>query len=128
MPFAVTAEDQRWETWDDPVRGQLRWCLLVDGTEPGPESVTTGILQLDAAGWLGRHRHTAPEVYYVLEGRAVVALGGEEMTVGPGSLVRFQADAEHGVRAAEGPARVLFLFPATGFDDVVYRFSAEVAA
>jgi quercetin dioxygenase-like cupin family protein len=128
MPLVTTAEDQQWETWDDPVRGRLRWCLLVDGTDPDPESVTTGVLELDAGGWLAPHRHTAPEVYYVLSGRAVVAQDGEETTVGPGALVRFPADAEHGIRALDGPARVLFVFPTTAFRDVVYRFSEEAAA
>jgi quercetin dioxygenase-like cupin family protein len=127
MPLVTTVEDQQWETWDDPVRGRLRWCLLADGTDPAPESVTTGVLELDEGGWLGPHRHTAPEVYYVLSGQAVVALDGEETTVGPGALVRFPADAEHGIHAPDGPARVLFLFPSTAFGDVVYRFSAEAA-
>ena len=128
MPFAVTADGQDWKNWDDPVRGALRWCLLVDSIGPEPESLTTGVLQLGAGGWLGRHRHTAPEVYYVLEGSAIVAVDGKEMTVGPGSLVRFEADVEHGIHAPEGPVRVLFLFPTTNFEDVVYRFTAEPAA
>jgi quercetin dioxygenase-like cupin family protein len=128
MSFVTTVQDQPWETWDDPVRGCLRWCLLADGADPAPDVVTTGVMELGADGWLARHRHTAPEVYYVLEGRAVVALDGEEVTVGAGSFVRLPADIEHGVRAEDGPARVLFVFPTTGFDDVVYRFSAEDGA
>jgi quercetin dioxygenase-like cupin family protein len=124
VPLITTVQDQQWETWDDPVRGCLRWCLLADSAESG----TTGVFELAGDGWLGRHRHTAPEVYYVLEGKAVVAMDGEEVTVGAGALVRIPGDVEHGVRAVDGPVRVLFVFPTSAFDDVVYRFSAEVAA
>jgi hypothetical protein len=99
MPLVTTGEDQHWETWDDPVRGRLRWCLLVDGPDPDPESV-----------------------------RAVVALDGEETTVGLGALVRVPANAEHGIRALDELARVLFLFPTTAFEDVVYHFGEEAAA
>jgi hypothetical protein len=128
MPLITTVQDQQWETWDDPVRGRLQWCLFADGADPTLGSVTTGVAELAGDGWLGRHRHTAPEIYYVLEGRAVVALDGEEVTVGAGALVRIPGDVEHGFRALDGPVRVLFVFPTSAFDDVVYRFSAEVDA
>jgi quercetin dioxygenase-like cupin family protein len=129
MSLVTTVTDQTWETWDDAVRGRgLRWCLLADGTDPSPEAVTTGVFELADGGWMGRHRHTAPELYFVLEGRAVVALDGEEVTVEAGALVRLPADVEHGIHAVDGPARVLFVFPTTAFDGVVYRFTDEDTA
>jgi quercetin dioxygenase-like cupin family protein len=128
MPHVTAATDQRWETWNDPVRGRLRWCLLDDGLSPSPESVTTGVMTLDEDGWLGRHRHAAPEVYYVLEGDAVVAVDDEEVRVGAGSLVRLPGDVEHGIRAVDGSVRVLFVFPTAAFDHVDYRFSADALA
>ena len=128
MPHVTAVADQQWETWDDPVRGRLHWCLLDDGCSPSPESVTTGVMTLGEDGWLGRHRHAAPEMYYVLEGDAVVIVYDDEVRVGPGSLVRLPGDVEHGIRAAGRPARVLFVFPTTAFDDVVYRFSADALA
>ena len=127
MPLVSTVDDQQWETWDDPVRGCLRWCLLDDGTDPSPDAVTTGVFELAADGWLGRHRHAAPELYYVLDGQAVVTLDGTAETVGPGTLVRLPADVEHTVRTLDGPARVLFVFPTSAFGDVVYRFSEDAA-
>jgi len=87
-----------------------------------------GVMTLDEDGWLAQHRHTAAEVYYVLEGEAVVVLDGDEIRVGAGSLVRLPGDAEHGIRAVGGPVRVLFVFPAEPFDDVVYRFGVDEAA
>jgi quercetin dioxygenase-like cupin family protein len=128
MPLVTTATDQTWETWDDPVRGRVRWCLLADGSDPSPEAVTTGVFELADGGWMGRHRHAAPEIYFVLEGRAAVALDGEETTVDAGALVRLPGDVEHGIRAVDGPARVLFVFPTTAFDDVAYRFTGDDAA
>ena len=126
MSLVTTVDDQPWETWDDPVRGCLHWCLLADGT--GADRATTGVFELTENGWMGRHRHTAPEHYYVLSGSAVVALDGEEVTVGAGALVRLPGDVEHGIRAVDGPVRVLFVFPSSAFTDVAYRFSAEADA
>lgn len=127
MTLVTTVDDQDWTIWDDPVRGCLRWCLMTDGTDPSPGAVATGVLELDPDGWLGRHRHTAPEVSYVLAGEAAVALD-DEVTVGPGALVCLPPDVEHGARAVGGRARILFFFPTTAFDDVVYRFSHDDGA
>lgn len=119
----ATPDDCTWEVWNDD-RGQLRWCLLVDGADTAPDAVTTGVAVLETGGWLARHRHSAPEVYYVHEGEAVVDVGGEEVSVGPGAVVHLPGDVEHGVRAAgTGPVRMLFVFPTAAFDDVVYHFS-----
>lgn len=125
MTLVTAVDDQDWKVWDDPVRGCLRWCLLDDGADPSPGVVTTGVLDLAPDGWLGRHRHTAPETYYVLDGEVVVTLADEEVAVGPGTLVRLPPDIEHGIRAVGGSARVLFVFPTVAFDDVAYRFDAE---
>ncbi|MFC5142049.1 cupin domain-containing protein [Actinomycetospora rhizophila] len=128
MSLVTTAADQVWETWDDPVRGRLRWVLLTDGADPFPGTVTTGVMTLDGDGWLGRHRYEAPELYYVLEGEAAVTLDGDEVRVGQGAVVRLPSDVEHEVRAVGGAARILFVFPTTGFADVVYRFGEDRAA
>jgi quercetin dioxygenase-like cupin family protein len=118
----VDPADRVWETWDDPTRGHLRWCLLDDGSGTPEQPTTVGVAELAAHGRLNRHRHTATELYVVLEGEAVVTLDGTERAVGPGTLVRLPGDVEHGIRSAGGPVRFLFVFPGTSFDDVVYRF------
>lgn len=122
MSLLTAATDQSWETWDDPVRGHLRWCLLDDGTDPAPHAITTGVLDLGPGDWLGVHRHAATELYFVVSGSPVVTLAGEESTVHAGTHVRLPGGIEHGIRAGDGPARVLFSFPTTAFADVVYRF------
>ncbi|GAA4893103.1 cupin domain-containing protein [Actinomycetospora straminea] len=120
----ATADDCTWEVWNDE-RGHLRWCLLVDGADTAPDVVTSGVMVLDIGGRLAPHRHSAPEMYYVHEGEAIVDVGGEEVSVGPGAVVHLPGDVEHGVRAAgTGPVRILFVFPTSAFGDVVYRFSS----
>ena len=114
--------ERDWETWDDPARGRLRWCLLDDGTGTPDQPTTVGVAELAADGRLNRHRHTATELYVVLEGEAVVSVDGTDREVGPGTLVRLPGDVEHGIRTAGGPVRFLFVFPGASFDDVVYRF------
>jgi hypothetical protein len=115
------------DSWDDPVRGRLAWSLLLEGsgwTGGGPAAVGLGELGTD--GWLGLHRHTAPELYHVVAGRVVVTIDGEEQEAGPGAVVALPSDAEHAIRAVgPDPARFLFVFPHHHFDDVVYRFTHE---
>jgi quercetin dioxygenase-like cupin family protein len=118
----VDPADREWEAWDDPTRGSLRWCLLDDGTGTPEEPTTVGVAELAADGRLNRHRHTATELYVVLEGEAVVTVDGTDRQVGPGTLVRLPGDVEHGIRTAGGPVRFLFVFPGASFDEVVYRF------
>ena len=126
----VTAPaDHPREGWDDPVRGQLSWSLLLEGpgwTGSGPTAV--GLAELGTDGWLGLHRHSAPELYHVVAGRVVISIDGDEQEAGPGAVVAVPADAEHGIRAlGPEPARFLFVFPHHHFADVTYRFSAEEA-
>ena len=86
-------------------------------------SGTAGMMTLDDGGWLAPHRHNPAELYLVHSGEAAVLLDGAEFHVGPGAVVHIPGDAEHAVRAAgTGPVRIMFVFPTTAFDDVVYRF------
>ncbi|PVZ08249.1 cupin domain-containing protein [Actinomycetospora cinnamomea] len=124
--LVATPEDCEWVVWNDPVRGRLRWCLIGDGADTVPAAVTTGVAVLDEDGWMGRHRHSAPEIYYIHEGEAVVDVGGEAVSVGPGAVVHLPGDVEHGIRAAgNGSVRVFFVFPTAAFNDVVYHWDDE---
>ncbi|WP_018332744.1 cupin domain-containing protein [Actinomycetospora chiangmaiensis] len=128
MSLLTAAVDQPWETWDDPVRGHLRWCLLDGGLDPAPHAVTTGVLDLAPGDWLGRHRHAATELYFVVSGSPVVWLDGRETVVAAGTHVRLPGGIEHGLRAVDDPVRVLFSFPTTAFADVVHRFRDDPTA
>ncbi len=50
------------------------------------------------------HQHEGWEFWYILEGEAVVTVGGEEHAVGAGDLIVLAPWTEHGLRA-EASAR-----------------------
>ena len=61
---------------------------------------------------IGRHRHAVDEeeFYLVLAGRALLYRDGQELTLGPGDLVRNPPGSEHGLRViGDEPVR-LFVF------------------
>ncbi len=51
--------------------------------------------------------HDEDEVYYVIEGRGAISVGGEERPVGPGSLVFVAAGVEHRFHDIEEDLRIL---------------------
>ena len=66
--------------WDDPVKGRIGWRTLFGGTGAGTEALTAGVADVEPGGWLGLHRHTPPEIYFVLEGQGIVTLDGAEFS------------------------------------------------
>lgn len=111
-------------TWDDPVRGRLRFRKLLDRAVTPTGTLSTGLVELSSDGWLGRHRHPQPEVYSILEGRAEVEVDGSSFAVGPGSCVFIPGDAPHSIRnvgAAE--LRFAYTFAVDSLDEVAYRWS-----
>jgi len=67
------------ESWDDPVRGSVRWWELVGGDATETSEITFGIAEVPADGHpLNRgHSHDAAEVYFVLSGEGEVVVSGE---------------------------------------------------
>lgn len=57
----------------------------------------------------------------LLDGEAVVTVDGAERRAPVGTTIHLPGDVEHGVRTTGGPVRLLFVFPAAAFDDIVYR-------
>ena len=57
--------------------------------------LSAGIYVLEAGATDPQSPHAEDELYYVIEGRAVVTVGDEERTVGPGSLVFVGATVPH---------------------------------
>ena len=135
------------EVWEDPVHGDVSFRVLFSAARtpcssmpvdaPRGRSVdqrlgferrsssSVGVASAPG-GWLGRHRHTQPEVYHVIEGSGVVLLEGEEHPVAAGSAVFIPGDAEPGIRnTGGGPLRFLYAFATDSIEDVDYRFSDE---
>lgn len=114
------------ETWDDPVRGKVSFQVVFSQDRTPTAALYTGLSELPPGGWLGLHRHIAPEVYHLIEGNGVVVLDGQEHPVTAGSAVFIPGDAEHGIRnTGDGPLRCVYAFPTDSFEDVRYRFTDE---
>jgi mannose-6-phosphate isomerase-like protein (cupin superfamily) len=115
--------DAEMETWDDPVRGRVDFRTLFSREVTGTQALTTGVAVVPADGRLSLHRHSAPEVYYVLRGRGQVVVDDVETDVGPGSAVFLPGGSWHGVRATgTEPLRLVYTLAADGMGDVDYDF------
>jgi quercetin dioxygenase-like cupin family protein len=122
--LVLTTEELAEDGWDDPVKGRVAWRTLFSGDVTPTEGLTAGVAELPPGGWLGLHRHTPPEIYYVLEGSGIVSLDGAERRVTAGAAVFIPADCEHGIRNdGTAPLRFLYAFAVDAFGEVEYRFS-----
>jgi quercetin dioxygenase-like cupin family protein len=120
----ITTDGQTLDGWDDPVKGRVSWRTLFSGDKTPTNALTAGVAELQPGGWLGLHRHTPPEIYYVLEGRGTVTLDGAEHDVAAGAAVFIPGDCEHGIRNdGASPLRFLYAFAVDSFGEVEYRFS-----
>lgn len=59
------------------------------------DELSMGVAVWPAGSVDGQVPHTEDEVYYVVAGRAVLRVAGEERPVGPGSIVYVAAGVEH---------------------------------
>jgi quercetin dioxygenase-like cupin family protein len=125
-PRVVHDSDVPPEAWADPVRGEVGFRTLFGEGDRATDALTLGTTELPPGGWLGLHRHAPAEVYYVLQGEAVVTLEGVEHHVTAGSAVFIPGSAEHGIRnVGDSVVRFVYVFPVGSFADVVYEFTAE---
>ena len=123
-PLVVSVEDCAADGWDDPAKGRVGWRTLFSGDLTPTEALTAGVAELEPGGWLGLHRHSPAEIYFVLEGNGIVTLDGAEHAVRAGSAVFIPGDAEHGIRnSGTAKLRFLYAFPVGSFGEVEYRFS-----
>ncbi|KAK7193183.1 hypothetical protein DPSP01_010020 [Paraphaeosphaeria sporulosa] len=110
--------------------GNVTWRTLLSSPSTPSTALTTGLARCAAqGGQLKCHRHSHPEIYYIVSGRGVVSIKGVERAVGKGDVVFIPGDAVHGVRNDdEGEELVwLYVFAADGFGEVVYQFCGEGA-
>jgi quercetin dioxygenase-like cupin family protein len=123
-PLVTAPQLEPEDGWDDPVKGRVAWRTLFSGERTATDCLTAGVAELQPQGWLGLHRHTPAEIYYVIEGRGTVTLDGAEEEVAAGSAVFIPGDCEHGiVNSGDTVLRFLYAFPVTSFGDVEYRFT-----
>lgn len=113
------------KSWDDPLRGSVRWWEMFGGDATPTTEITFGIAEVPADGHPLRrgHSHDAAEVYFVLSGEGEVVVDGEVTPVGPGSAIWIPADVEHFARAVgDVPLRIAYVFGRDRFSDVTYSF------
>ncbi len=123
-PFALDEADAAQDGWDDPVRGRLRWRILMSKGVTPSNGMTCGVTEFQPGEWLGLHRHAPPEIYYIFAGAGLMSLEGREIPVKAGSAVFIPGMAEHGIRQTGSEIlRLFYVFPVDSFDGVEYLFS-----
>ena len=124
----VREGEREWETWENRMRGNVRWRTLLSADRTPSDSITCGIAEL-ADEKLELHRHSHAEVYHVLSGKGVVSVDGKEFEVGAGSTVFIPGNALHGVKNRDGNVlRLLYVFAADSFEEIEYVFPHEEMA
>lgn len=74
------------------------------------ESMSAGLYVLDAGADDGQQPHTEDELYYVIEGRAVLEVDGDQRPVQPGSVVFVAAGVAHRFHSIASKLSVLVFF------------------
>jgi quercetin dioxygenase-like cupin family protein len=112
------------ETWSDADRGEVSF-RTVFGAERVTSELIAGVTDLQPGGWLGHHRHTPAEIYYVLEGRGTLTIDGEKHEVVAGAAAYIPGNSEHGIRnTGDAPLRFFYVFAMGGpVDGIDYRFT-----
>ncbi len=126
-PVVVREADLPLETWDDPVRGTVSWRTLFSGDRTPTAGLTMGVAEVrpEDAGRTTLHRHAHPETYFILSGRGVLRINGEDHDLSPGAAAFIPGGALHGAHAVgDEPLRILYAFAADSFDEVRYEFPA----
>jgi hypothetical protein len=80
QPFVTRLEDAPLESWSD-ARGHLSFHTLVSGDRTPSEGLVAGVAIVAPGGELAQHAHAQPEIYFALEGKALVTIDGVEHTV-----------------------------------------------
>jgi quercetin dioxygenase-like cupin family protein len=72
--------------------------------------LSVGLYVLAAGATDSQQPHTEDEVYYVISGRGIVRVGGEERAVRAGSVIFVGADVEHRFHDIEEELTLLVIF------------------
>ena len=123
---AVHEDELEWFTWDDPelaARSPVRWKLLFTAPRTPSSGLSCGIAEVPPGASLLLHHHGPTEVYYALDGEAIVEIEGTSHRAVAGTALFIPADARHRTTTrGSKPFRLLFVFPTDSFEEVVYHF------
>ena len=123
-PLVISESDVARDCWDDTIKGILGFRTLFSAGTTATQALTAGVADLNAGDWLGLHRHTPAEIYYIVQGHGTVTLDGADYPASAGTAVYIPGGTEHGIRnTGPTPLRFFYAFAVDSFDDVTYRFS-----
>lgn len=106
--------DNTWQVFDlEQIKQQLSGEAAQYLEFLNVPALNCGIYFLAAGSKDMQSPHDEDEVYLVLSGRANMRLGGEERSVGPGSLLYVGATTEHSFFEIEEDMTLLVMFAAT---------------
>jgi quercetin dioxygenase-like cupin family protein len=97
-PTIIQAADVPWETWRDPAvagRSPVRWKDLIGRERAASQALSLGVAEIPPGATLARHRHAAPEIYYLLSGAGSVEVDGKDYPATAGSAI-FARIQQHG--------------------------------
>lgn len=121
-PFVARVEDVAPVAWSDE-RGRLSFHTLVSGEATPSAGLVAGVTIVAPGGMLALHSHAPPEIYYVLEGSAVVTIDGVARTIAPGAAVFIPGHARHAIHNPfDATFKIFYVFPADRFEQIRYDF------
>ncbi|HEV3045004.1 MAG TPA: cupin domain-containing protein [Roseiarcus sp.] len=120
--FVKRVEDVKPEAWSD-ARGRLSFHTLVSADVTPSNGLVAGVCTIEPGGELAAHSHAQAEIYFALEGSAVVTIDGVERKVSADATVFIPGDALHSIRNPFDKAfKIFYVFPADRFDQIHYDF------
>ncbi len=125
-PTITQAADISWDTWLDPAlaeRSPVRWKDLIGRERGASQALSLGIAEIPPGATLARHRHAAPEIYYVLGGVGHVEVDGQAYPATSGSAIFIPGGALHAfTNTGAVTITFVYVFPVNAFADLVYTF------
>lgn len=111
------------EGWDDAGRGNVLWRTLFSSDITPTNALTAGVCEITPGNALEVHRHSAPEVYFILAGTGLMTVGDAEHVVRADSAIYVPGNALHGIRnIGTDLLRLFYVFAVDGFGEVKYVF------
>jgi len=95
---------------------------LLDLSNASVKQQSLAEASLPVGGSTERHYHkVSEELYYLLEGRGVMEIDGEEQEVGPGDAILIPAGARHEIRATEAMRFLCCCAPPYAHEDTYFE-------
>jgi quercetin dioxygenase-like cupin family protein len=103
----------------------VRWKDLIGRARGASQALSLGLAEIPPGATLARHRHAAPEIYYVLVGAGSVEVDGQDYPAAAGSAIFIPAGATHAfTNTGAITIAFVYVFPVDAFADLVYMFDS----